>query len=121
MLKASLRTARRADFRRVATMTVQELNREPLNQAAALRLKQEHQGADPTLLHLLELALIASAPDGEPNNESIRLMEANRFPKATMRLLESEAELTPEEVLTLPMAELADQVIHALTPARPRD
>jgi|GEM_PF-3243928 len=102
-------------------MTLQELNQEPLNRAAALRLEQEHQGADPTVLHLLDLVMFSNAPDGEPNQWSIMLMEANRFPKATMRLLESETELTPEDVLTLPLPELADQVTHALTPAPPRD
>lgn len=89
-------------------MTVQELNQEPLNQAAALRLERAHQGTDPTVLHLLNLAMFASTPDGEVSPETIRLMEANRFPKATMRLLELETELTPEDVLTLPLAELAD-------------
>ncbi len=102
-------------------MTVQELNQEPLNRAAALRLEQEHQGADPAVLHLLDLVMFSIAPDGEPNQRSIMLMEANRFPKATMRLLESEADLTPEDVLTLPLAELADQLAHALMPAPPRD
>lgn len=102
-------------------MTIQELNHEPLNRAAAMRLEREHQETDPAVLHLLDLAMFASTSDGEASHETILLMEANRFPKATMRLLDSETELTPEDVLTLPLAELADQVTDALTLAPPRD
>ena len=102
-------------------MTVQELNRQPLNRAAALRLEQERQGSNPEVLHLLELAALASAPDGDPSQESIRLLGFNRSPQAAMRLLESESELSPEEVISLPLPELLDRVSHALTPQPPRD
>jgi len=102
-------------------MTVQELNRQPLNRAAALRLEQERETPDPEWLHLLQLAALGLGEAGEESQQVTHLSGFNRAAKAAMRLLESETELTPEEVISLPLPQLSDLILHALTPAPPRD
>lgn len=98
-------------------------NQSPLNEAAISRLRQLDMAVTEGESALLALAIVGTAtPDGEPTAGSIWLSGFNRYPEAAMnRWLESETELTPEDVMSLPLNELAEAVCDALTPASPRD
>ena len=102
------------------TDLVRELNKHPLNQAALQRLHQLGDGPDqhlPALLHLAVLGL-SDQETGEPSQAAVRLSGFQRTPRAAMRLVEQDSYLDPQEVLSLPLTQLADRVNEALMPSR---
>src|SRR5579884_1391941 len=90
---------------------VQKLNQDPLNQAALQRLLQDGNAQDPMLMHLLDLTyapLSKHEPLEHDSAEGKVLMDWSAEPRIQASALEQmRDDLEPEEVLSLPLQEIA--------------
>ncbi len=106
---------------------IKELNRHPLNQAAAERLSQLGVAPAKDAIHLLDLAIIAAnSLGGDKGGDSTEegehlagfLFEDQR---AVLETVIRDVGYEPEDVLTLPLEQIAEDILFALQPDPPRD
>jgi hypothetical protein len=96
-------------------MTVEDLNKLPLNQAALARLKAEGLPPDPRHAHLLTLAQFGleddhSEPADEQDPRRLTLAFFLTVGQQAFAVRYLEADIEPEDVLDQPLPQLADDV-----------
>jgi len=106
-------------------MSINDLNRHPLNEAALFRLQKENQDPDSDLIHLLSLAYIGMTQDEDgvdpfsPEGKILRDWTAGRnLQAAALENLEDAVSL--EEIQKLPLPQLAEQIVGTLQAAQYR-
>jgi hypothetical protein len=97
---------------------MQEERRHPLNVAAAERLRQtgERCVSPMPVLDLARMGYLRAYPKAQDDDpELLRLANAERpsLQENSLALLQ-EAEVTPDDLLTIPLEELASNVVDAL-------
>jgi hypothetical protein len=103
-------------------MNLAKLNEHPLNQAALRRLDRENADSDRNLMHLLTLAHVGLVVDEEPvdpfSPQGKVLMDWTQdagFQTAALENLEDA--LDTDEVLELPLPEVAERIVDTLMAA----